>query len=693
MNRLDREIDLNRIGTTLWRGKWSICLIALVFGGLAFLAITRLIAPTFEAEVTVALEPDTEQMTDLSSIVSGVSPEKPSLNTEIHIIRSRQLLERLIDNLDLLEDPEFNPSLSSPPLLSWGRFEQIVLGKAARSYTSEEQLSAAIDRILQRLSISNPRDSYVFQIRFRSSDPDKAAQIANTVADLYINDQLLVKEAEAQRTIDYLDERTAQLQQELGDAELAVKDFLASTELVSPETLAVKNRQVKELRDRIPELEQDAADLQATRDLLSDLTPENATAGIIDAIGLSGLSATFRDHLNDTATSSEFEREISIARSRTAVALDQAQTQIESLQQAVADLETEIRSESQDLLTLQQMEREAEATGELYGFFLNRLKEAEVQQGTQQPDARLLSLAFTPDEAVAPKVALLTVMALMFGGLVGAGLVLLREMRDQGVRSGEELAELSDLTLLGQVPLAPVRKRQAMPAFIAKRSASVFAESIRNLRTSILMTSKDNAPRVVLVTSSVPGEGKTTMCIALAANLAGLGGKVLLVETDIRRRTLSQYFDGTGHTTLVDAVRSDAPLEDRIQRHPDLGISILHGGQTDMNAADFFASDGFAAFLDRTRAEFDYVIMDAPPVLAVPDARIVGRHADAVIYACAWNQTGRGQVLAGLESFRSINIPVTGVVLTRIDTAKARRYGQGQYGTYYGAYSKGYYED
>ena len=205
------------------------------------------------------------------------------------------------------------------------------------------------------------------------------------------------------------------------------------------------------------------------------------------------------------------------------------------------------------------------------------------------------------------------------------------------------------------------------------------------------MNSASSAPQTFLITSSIPGEGKTTIAISLATSMAGLGKKVLLIEADIRRRTFTNYFDLPDYASLVSAVEDIRQLQDNTYHSPELGIDILPGGASTVNAADFLSSDNFAAFLEQVKADYDYVILDAPPVLAVPDARIIGTLCDMVIYTCAWDSTQRGQVKAGLATFDSIDQKVDGVILSKIDLRKANKYGSyGKYGGYYGAGSAYY---
>ena len=184
-------------------------------------------------------------------------------------------------------------------------------------------------------------------------------------------------------------------------------------------------------------------------------------------------------------------------------------------------------------------------------------------------------------------------------------------------------------------------------------------------------------------TSSIPGEGKTTQSLALAQNLTGLGKKVLLIEGDIRKRVFAEYFDIQDKKGLIAVLSGEAKLEEAVSHEPTLNADILIGEKTETNAADIFSSERFTRFLEDLRSKYDYVIIDTPPVLAVPDARVIGRSMDAVIYTVKWDSTSQRQVREGLKSLENVQVRVTGLVLSQINAKGMKKYG---YGETYGAY-------
>lgn len=209
------------------------------------------------------------------------------------------------------------------------------------------------------------------------------------------------------------------------------------------------------------------------------------------------------------------------------------------------------------------------------------------------------------------------------------------------------------------------------------------------MRTSLLQSNPSSPPALIMVTSSIPGEGKTTCAIALAFSLSGMGKKVLLMEGDIRKNTLGQYFPDTKVRTLV---LGEGDWENMELTNSTTGFDQLSLAKGAANPADLFSSSKFKDFLTSIRKSYDHVIIDVPPVLAVSDPMIIGPNVDAVLYAVAWDGTRRELVQSGLTELRNVGIVPTGLMLTKIDGAKARSYGgAARYGTYYSDYKSGYY--
>ncbi|OIP83226.1 MAG: chain-length determining protein [Rhodobacterales bacterium CG2_30_65_12] len=656
------EIDLIELARTIWRGKLVIALAMIAAGAVAYAYLTFIAVPFYTAQAVVALENRQETVVSLDSVMSGLSGDQATINTEVEVLRSRNLVGQLVDEMALLEDPEFNPFLTSDQPTPSAQIAQ----------------DAAIDAVLDAIRIANVRSSYVYTITAVTTSAEKSQKMADTLAGLYIRDQLTVKfEATAQAS-SWLTERVTTLKADLEQAESEVQAFSASTTLISPEALEAINRQIKDSRDRLATLGQTRETLAARVAAL-----EAALASGDRAQMLAAAEEPALERLAD-APQATFAAQYRAVMERAQVDLTRAEAQVISLGASIQRQEADFDRQSRDLVALEQLQREALATRTIYEYFLTRLKETSVQEGIQQADARILSYAALPSAPTQPRKVRAMALALTLGLIVGSGIVFLREMLHSGFRNGEQLEQATGITVMGQVPLIPARKRKGVIEYLVEMPTSAAAEAIRNLRTSLLLSNIDNPPKVILSTSSVPGEGKTTTAIALAQNFTGLGKSVLLIEGDIRRKVFSEYFDLDESRGLLAVLAGEAQFEDVVQPLALIGADVLIGERSTTNAADVFSSDRFKQFMVEMRARYDIVIIDTPPVLLVPDARIIAHEVDAVLFTVKWDHTTRAQVREAVRQFATVGRPITGLVLGQIDPKGMKRYG---YGNSYGAYA------
>ena len=686
---VDDEIDLLAIFRTLWRGKWVIGLVTSIAIVLGVYYAFGIAIPKYTATAVVALESRQENVVDLESVMSGLGGDQISINTEIEVLRSRGLIAKLVARMALQDDPEFNPSLRPEQRFSIGKLIGVFAGHAQAPIVSTQTvLDSTVNTVLEAVSISNLRQSYAFTISVVTTNPEKSAAIANTLAELYILDQIEVKFAATEQATIWLSERVAVLQEDLETAEAAVQVLSGSTELVSAEALEAVNRQIKETRDRLADVDSRVISTQARVNALIDASASSdrvLMAAIASDRALDRLLETKGDN---TAFMAQFNAILLRARND----LDRARAQSSSLAFAVSTLETDFAVQSADLAELQQLQREAEASGLIYEYFLGRLKETSVQEGIQQADSRVLSPAAVPIDASEPRKPIILALCAILGLMLGAGGMLLREMLQVGFRTTDELEAATGLAVMGQIPRIQARRRDDVLKHLLEKPTSAAAEAVRNLRTSILLSDLDNPPKVILVTSSVPSEGKTTSAIALAQNFAGLGKRVLLIEGDLRRRVYDQYFNLQSQKGLLSVVSGDIEFAEAVQRSDLMSVDIIIAEKSSANPADVFSSIRFREFINRAREQYDIVIIDTPPVLVVPDARVLAQVSDVVMYAVAWDRTSRHQVSEGLKQFETGSRRVTGLILGQIDPKGMRRYG---YSDRYGAYSsygKGYFE-
>ncbi|MEP5154139.1 polysaccharide biosynthesis tyrosine autokinase, partial [Planktotalea sp.] len=693
------EIDLFNVIGTLWRGKWTIILLAFLaslLGG--YYAINGTTAK-FSATARLAIQLRDQNVVDVESVVSSSSKNRAAINTELEIIRSRGLIEEVVRELNLTEDPEFNGHLREP-----SKFSTVSIRNFLADYlpipkrekgpapSLERATIAAANQLRSKVSVASQRDTYLINVLAKTEDPYKSADIVNTLARLHIEEQIATKFEATEFATNWLSERVIELELELKSKEDAIKDLRAETDLISLEALGALNARSKDMRERVSAAKISVANARIELSNLESLAQSkdiDAILAEVSDVTLNRLATAARS--GDTNAELAFFKRFDLSLERSRLDATRQAAQLEALEDSFARIQAQVSVQSEDLVRLNQLMRESDATRVLYETFLTRLKETSVQIGLQQADTRILSPAIRGRQ-VEPRKARIVIMSFLIGSVIGVGIVMMRQFMHNGFRTAEDLEQATGYSVLGQTPRMPIRKRSALINYLHTKPTSAAAESIRNLRTSILLADVDNPPKVIMMTSSIPGEGKTTQAIALAGNLSGLGKKVLLIEGDIRRRTLNQYFDQSSDGDLIGVLSGKQDLEDAIIRDETLGVDVLMGGKTTINAADLFSSDKFKTFMRSARSAFDYVIIDTPPVLVVPDARVIADQSDVVIYAVKWDSTGKQLVIDGLRQFSSLGLQVDGLVLSQIDVRRMKSYG---YGGKYGAYStygKGYYD-
>lgn len=676
-------IDLGALLSALWRGKTYIVMavIATIFLGGIYAYI--LATPTYRSTAVVMLNNREEQVVDLGNVIGGLGSDSTVVNTEVEVLRSRVLLGKVVDELELTQDAEFNSALRPP-----GTFSQLkslareIILPSSRVLGPDDarRREATIDALLAALTVRNVPQSLVFQVTVETTSREKSARIADKLVDLYILNQLEVKFNATEQATSWLTARVADLQGALEEAEAKVKNFRASTSLVSSEGLQGLEVQVKDMRERIE-------NTHAAQELAEKRLAEMRAAGTPQERAEASSDLQLQQMLpriGEAAIANSFETRFQMLLDRAESDVARTESQVASLQDSLATLESQIDQQSKDLITLQQLTREAEASRLLYEYFLSRLKETSAQQGVQQADSRIISPAVVPVLASTPKKSLILVMSAILGLMIGAAFVLIREARNRAFRSAEQLEAATGYVVIGQVPMISAKRRKDAINYLKEKPSSAGAEAIRNLRTSVMLSNVDTPPKVIMTCSALSGEGKTTVALALAQNFAMMGKKVLIIEGDIRRRVFGKYLDANQKEGIVSVLTGTRSFDDVVLHDDLLGADVLIGDKGQANAADVFSSERFAKLLDDLRSLYEIIIVDTPPVLIVPDARVIAQNVDATIFVVKWDLTQREQVIGALREFESVGKPVSGLVLNQINPRGMKRYG---YGNYYGPYS------
>lgn len=692
------ELDLMQLLGLAWRGKWIIAICIVVCLLVSIVYVREIAVPRYQATAKILISQRSAQVIDFESVVSGVSADAAAINTELEIIRSPAMIEKLVKDMALYEDPEFNLYLreispwSIKGITNWLR--AMVFGPAPvrPEQTESQAIESAMNMVSRSLRLQAQEKTHLFDIYVTTEEKKKSVRMANRLADLYIEQQVGTKFEAVGYAVDWLSDRVVELGAEMSDREDQIKVLRADTGMLNEQDLDALSLRLRDLEDRYASASdalevdrkrveearalQESGDTEGLIQLLRDVLPRR----ILD--NLQGLSD------GNTTAQQQIDAQIRLLEA----GAQRQQEQRDSLYTALIRLRDEVDVETQKFTQLSAVIREAESTRTLLDTFSARLKETSLQAGLQQADSQLISPARNGLQ-IEPRAKRTYSLAVVFGVLMGFFLIVVRQFTQNGFRSSAEVTNSTGLPVIGQLPIIPIKRRDQLIPYLMEKPTSAAAEAMRNLRTSLTMLDLETSPQVIMLTSSIPGEGKTTTSIALAMNFAKLGRKVLFIEGDIRRRTLTNYFKQVPGYGLVDAMSGERPLEEVVMHDDDLDIDILMGQVSKTNAADLFASADFTRLMSAARERYDHIIIDTPPVLLVPDARLIARHCDTLAYVVHWDSTDRAQVADGLSQLQSLGIKVTGIVLSQVDPAGMKRYGYGnRYGAYTG-YDTGYYSN
>jgi len=703
--------------------------------GLAALVAFQL-TPQYDAEAVLVLDARQERVSNIEEVVSGLPRDNASLRSEIDVLMSRPLAAKVVEQNNLLNEPEFNPFASSRPsgfsrLFFWlddaGKLaadqwlRAVFDGFRSESEKSPEQqasetMTRVVDEYLRHLTVRTDGRSFSIRLVFRSENPQLAAKVVNTHADLYLYSQLEAKFDATKRANTWLTQRVDELRGQVRTAEQAVQAYREKHNLVGVnQNVSLFAQQLSDMNSQLAaargERSQFEARLNQVRNQVNiDSMPEVLNSVTIQRLREQEATATRQEAelaqrygerhpaLNNARVQLKDLRGQIAAEIKKIVAslsnnVESARARETALQRNVNELMSKVANINMAEVQMREIEREAEASRMLFQNFLNRFRETSAGPSIDTPDARIVSPADVPLVASFPRKGVLILAGFLLSLFCAAIMVALVEKFESGFRSPEEIERAIGVPSLGLVPAVPsgVTATMAAEDYVVEKPLSSYAEAIRSIRTAITFTDFDNPPQSIAVTSSVPDEGKTTLAVSLARSSALAKRRTIIVDCDLRRGGVGELLGVSGGPTIVDFLNGDCPLDRLIQREEETGLHFIAAPNNIGNSLDLLNTAQFANLLEALTKAYECVVIDTPPVLAVSDALAVARRVDATVFAVRWGHTPENVVENAIKQVRSANLNLTGVVVTRVNLKRHIRYGYGDRGYYYGKYS-GYYK-
>jgi len=705
-------------------------------GAITVLALVMIftwqITPKYAAHATVVIDPRQKQVLDYSAMISGLPADSASVDTEVQLIKSRAIAERVTEKLELYNDPEFNPAAGAEEGQSGGGIKAFIKGlmpgqveKEAVDPVLAERLEreGTVNAVMGKLSATRSGLTYMIDIGYVSTDPAKAAEIANAFADQYLVHQLEAKFDFIQRNRDTLNEKRAQYQEEVRAAEAKVEAYREENGLFESEGASLTEQQISDLNaqliDQRADLAEARARLNAVRNEISNGRSADTITEVLGSQVISQLRAEMASlsrRKSELATrygpewpemqkiereeadlQSQIDQEITRIVASIENEVEIARQRVVALEGSLSGMRGELATNNKALVELRELEREAEATREFYEQILSRTKQVSEQESLTEADAEIASLAAIPRAPAYPNKSLNMMLGLVMGGAFGLFLIVLAEVFDNGIRTGEDIERVLGTQMITTVPSISSGIFAAKAAgmkpedYLVERPMSAFAEAYRTIRSNILINRDYGRPRVVALSSAVSGEGKTVSAMCLGRICAISGDKVLVIDCDVRRHILSGNVDETS-AGLMEVLTGKAKLRDAIQKDPRVNMHVLPVSGEEPGKEDVFNTNAFRSMINMLKTKYDLIILDTAPVNAVADTRTVIDTADIAMLVVRWRKTPVRASKAAMKVLTKLKTPLLGAILTQVDTKAQGAYGyDGSYG-YYATHQK-YYHD
>lgn len=720
-------IDPMQLAKAIWRRKWSILSLAIAVSIVATLAAYS-ITPLYRAAATLLIEQKNANVVSIEQIYGIEGSGSEYLKTQFEVLKSRGIAERVVRELELTGHPSFDPRQQPEPLFNLsGIISSLNISKAVpailpedleqQQAQSEKQIFDAVVRnVMSRTTLTPVQGTQLVKVEVELADPHEAARIANALTTAYIEDQMEAKMDMSTTATSWMNGRLNELRETLKQSEGRLQAFREREKLVDVDGVATISaaelsatsdrmisartqraeaeslyRQVQSMRSGgweklatvpavlgdplIQQFKSDEAKARAKFEELSKRYGARHPAMEAARSDLTAASASLKSQVEQVVAGIERNYQLAIANEN-------------ALRSSVDANKTQIQNISRKEFQVRELQREVDANRALYETFMTRLKETSATEGLESANARIIEEAVPPTGPVSPKKGMIIGAVAMLALLLGAGLTALLEILNNTFKSTEEVENKLNLPVLGILPLIKGKERKEIARLFGSSQDKSFAESIRTIRTGVVLSGMDDPHKILVVTSSIPGEGKSTVATNLAYAL-GQMEKVLLIDADMRRPTLAKNFDFTiGTPGLANLIAGTAKLEECVKQVD--GIDMLSAGAVPPNPLELLSSARFEKAIEFLRSKYDRIVIDSPPTQAVSDALILGTMANALIYVVKSEATPVPLVQKGIGQLLQSNAPVTGVVLNQVDIKKAQKHGY-SYGGYYDYY--GYSSD
>jgi capsular exopolysaccharide synthesis family protein len=703
-----------------WRGlarrKWAILGFAIILA-VAAAVLVNMQTPIYRSTVTLLVEQNRAKVAPTEEVYASAADSREHFQTQAEILRSRALAVKLVERLDLTNHPDFDPRQRK---LSWSERIKARLGFAVETpqWTAEgllEAVAGAKGPLMSRMTVEPVRLSQLIRVHFESADPATAADVANAIAQIYIEADIKARNEMNVRATDWLGGRLATLKDNLEQSERALQEYRERARLVDTKDLAQSGatRHVEDMMTRLVAARQRRFAAEHAYKQIKEAKGELEALPVVMRNPLvtrlkeleseaekrvSELSNRYGpEHLRMMQAQAELKqvrqntrRQIETVASSLVNEYELARANEQALQASVGQAKGAVQSINRKEFELSSLERAVATNRQIYDLFLNRFRETGASRDLQSNAVARISDAARPaHQPIKPKKEQIISIAFVFGLLLGGLAALLLERLDNTLKSADDVEEKLGQPLLTSLPLLRGKRARSVGRHYLDEPKSVFSEAIRTARTGVLLSAADIQQITVLVTSSIPDEGKTAVAVNLALAQAH-SKRVLILDADLRRPSVSQALGlDPNKPGLTNLLSGSATFAQCLQRVAGTSLYAIAPGPIPLNPLELILSKRFEALLRALAGTCDFLVIDSPPVHLVSDALILSRMATGVVFVVKADSTPYPLVRRCIRALHEVDAKLFGITLNQLDTRRAERY----YGAYGGAYSKddGYY--
>ncbi|PJE80519.1 Tyrosine-protein kinase ptk [invertebrate metagenome] len=721
-------IDLRSLFTTLFHYRWAILGFTLIVTLLTVLVVFS-ITPKYQATAVLLIEQEQAKVVSIEEVYGIDGGGDSYLNTQHEVLKSRALVEKVVKKLNLIDHPEFNHALREEPwyvsMMNWRQWLGLALPQDTVS--GETILNRTIDAFAENVRIEPVRKTQVARIHVMSEDPQLAATAANAMGEAYIESWLEAKLSLTTNATRWMQDRLQDLSEKLKTAESQLHKFRVSEDLVDIEgVLTISTDELKALTESLVETRrkltlseniyrqiQDGKNLQA--DQYQSL-PAVLAHPLVQQLKQreAELEQKVRElgrrygpkHPKMIAANTELEsisNNIRLQVQRIVLGVENefevARANEQSLVAAMTTAKQAVQTINSKQFRLKALEREVRTNKDLYDAFFKRIQETSATSDLQSANARVVDRAFTPEHPVKPKKKLIVGIAALLSLLIACGMAYLLEMLNNTIRTAKDVEDQLNLPVLGVLPEVDI-KASSVPVsqlFINKdisKEQRAFVESVRTIRTglnlSLMSVGQEAHKKIIAITSTMPGEGKSSVAANLSSALGQLGS-VVLVDGDLRRPTVGKNFSIKGGSAgLANLLSGHAQMNECL--HPRNSIMVMPAGMMPPDPTQLFAEEKFKNVLSQLSERFDTVIMDCPPMQGISDTLMISQLCDAVVYVVEAGRASKTAISHSTGRLLQNSVPLTGVVLNKVNTRRGHE--DGYYGYYdYHGYSDGHQDN